>query len=188
MYTYLTLDDYKHDIYRVHRIININGAQNDCSPENNQAKEYCINELIMSKLKCQLPWMNQTWATNKRRMCNMTKDLDNYFDVINSIHTEEFEKDVAKFGCLIPNCQTVTWSIISRDNYVTFSKGQNISKILIQFLKTDCMKTTRHILMYGFSNFVADFGGYLGLLLGASLLSIYDNWIEFMLMLWAKIK
>ncbi len=29
-------------------------------------------------------------------------------------------------------------------------------------------------LLYGWSNFVADFGGYLGLLLGHSVLSFYD--------------
>jgi hypothetical protein len=34
--------------------------------------------------------------------------------------------------------------------------------------------------LYGFSNFVADVGGSLGLLLGASLLSIFDCWVEFL--------
>ncbi len=37
---------------------------------------------------------------------------------------------------------------------------------------------TKEKLSYEFTNFVADFGGYLGLLLGASLLSIYDGLIE----------
>jgi hypothetical protein len=34
--------------------------------------------------------------------------------------------------------------------------------------------------LYGFSNFVADVGGSLGLLLGASLLSIFDWCVEFL--------
>ena len=33
----------------------------------------------------------------------------------------------------------------------------------------------KHVEMYKFMNFVADFGGYLGLLLGASILSIFDD-------------
>ncbi len=37
------------------------------------------------------------------------------------------------------------------------------------------VKIIREELTYGIKDFVADFGGYLGLLLGASLISIYDD-------------
>jgi hypothetical protein len=33
----------------------------------------------------------------------------------------------------------------------------------------------QEISLYGLSNFIADFGGYLGLLLGASLITIYEE-------------
>ena len=33
----------------------------------------------------------------------------------------------------------------------------------------------QHVKLYGFTNFVADIGGYLGLFLGASMLSICDG-------------
>ena len=33
-------------------------------------------------------------------------------------------------------------------------------------------------LVYGYQDLFADFGGYLGLLIGASILSIYDNILE----------
>ena len=36
------------------------------------------------------------------------------------------------------------------------------------------VEVTKEVFAYQFANFVADFGGYLGLCLGASLLSIYD--------------
>jgi hypothetical protein len=36
------------------------------------------------------------------------------------------------------------------------------------------VKVTRDIALYGLTNFIADVGGYLGLLLGASILSIFD--------------
>jgi hypothetical protein len=32
-------------------------------------------------------------------------------------------------------------------------------------------------LLYGFENFFADVGGYLGLLLGGSILSVYDGFV-----------
>ncbi len=34
----------------------------------------------------------------------------------------------------------------------------------------------REYFLYGFPSLMADFGGYLGLLLGHSLLSLYDEW------------
>ncbi len=37
----------------------------------------------------------------------------------------------------------------------------------------------REVPAYGFGSFVADFGGYLGLLLGGSILSIFDDIMDF---------
>jgi hypothetical protein len=40
------------------------------------------------------------------------------------------------------------------------------------------LKLLKKLISYKIENFIADFGGYLGLLLGASLLDIYDLSLE----------
>ena len=42
--------------------------------------------------------------------------------------------------------------------------------------------------IYEMTNFIADFGGYLGLLLGCSLLSFYDKGREWIIILYRRIK
>ena len=45
-----------------------------------------------------------------------------------------------------------------------------------------------HYLSYDNNNFIADFGGYLGLLLGSSLLTFYDLFKQWISSLWRCIK
>ena len=42
------------------------------------------------------------------------------------------------------------------------------------------LKIDEAVVLYDFKSLVADFGGYLGLLFGASILGIYDGFIEFL--------
>ncbi len=129
----------------------------------------------MAQLECRLPWMP---ATEDIRTCDIPEDLDNFIDIINLIKTGKAENDLKSFGCLKPNCVTNEWYLMSRDSYNEFANNQS-STLTLEVTPSNCLKVTRQILLYGFSNFVADFGGYLGLLLGASLLSIYDNIFDF---------
>ncbi len=49
------------------------------------------------------------------------------------------------------------------------------------------VKVNKDIPLYTFTSFVADFGGYLGLLLGASLLSIFDDVVKSIVKLFSHI-
>ncbi len=99
-------------------------------------------------------------------------------------------------NCPLPVVSVCPATVIN-DKKSPFKKENN--KTMLEFLEwskdnkfweipiTDCMKTTESILIYGFGNFVADFGGYLGLLLGASFLSIYDSWVKFFKFIYTKL-
>ncbi len=85
---------------------------------------------------------------------------------------------MSEFGCTLPNCQVQRWTEITNDEVdfkaIPFFQA-NTTYFQYQIQRTDdSTVVTKHMLAYTFTNFVADFGGYLGLLLGASLLSIYD--------------
>ena len=61
------------------------------------------------------------------------------------------------------------------------------SRIIFQFFFPSTMYDKRkQYLIYDGTDFVADFGGYLGLLLGSSLLSLYDKvkrWLRVLIIL-----
>ena len=66
------------------------------------------------------------------------------------------------------------WNQVSAD-INSYKVERNTSFVKIYFQRNAPTVIIEQSLVYTFTNFVAEFGGYLGLLLGASLLSIYDD-------------
>jgi hypothetical protein len=67
-------------------------------------------------------------------------------------------------------------------NYVTIKSNFQF------FLSYKKVELTQEHITYQWENFVADFGGYLGLLLGASLLDIYDLMFKGIKNIWKYLK
>ena len=55
------------------------------------------------------------------------------------------------------------------------------------FLSSKDVKVTEEVELYNLSKFIADFGGYLGLLLGASLITFFDGCVLFISFILEKI-
>ena len=72
-------------------------------------------------------------------------------------------------GCIIPNCEQRIWKIKSRKNL----GNDNPSKSILRYVFPHYTKVLvrEEIKLYTFSSFWADVGGYLGLLLGESMVS-----------------
>ncbi len=85
-------------------------------------------------------------------------------------------EDLMAKGCFKANCKSSSWHVARSDSNILkdFSRP-NFAYVQLLFQKSVPVAVQRYSIAYGFSNFVADFGGYLGLLLGASLLSLYDD-------------
>ena len=59
-------------------------------------------------------------------------------------------------------------------------KEDKINGTMITILMpSDEMEIIQQVRLYSLTNFIADFGGYLGLLLGASVLSMFDVILNF---------
>ncbi len=176
----------------------INTQKHPCDEQNTQKKTKCTNNFIQSKLGCRLPWINGTrgfnhkniivWIKSKYsnflgkkygRVCNEPIDLDNYIKLFKELHTDKLKQEVADFGCTRVNCETYSWryDTVFEQSLETIPQyyQPNVTSIQLTFQNTIPVEVTKQTLVYGFTNFVADFGGYLGLLLGASLLSIFDS-------------
>ncbi len=79
-------------------------------------------------------------------------------------------------GCFRLSCKWVSWQNV-QSNFFTSPNAAPTNTTVVQLRLQKSLLTTvyKHTLTYQVSNFIADFGGYLGLLLGASLISIYDD-------------
>ena len=93
-------------------------------------------------------------------------------------HFFDIVKESPDLGCSIKNCETFTWDI--NMNYIVHDEDlDNYTSILeIVLPKGSKVMVKRESLAYNSQNFMSDFGGYLGLLLGWSILSIYDTMFE----------
>ena len=111
------------------------------------------------------------------RACDQPQDLDNFVVLLKSFSGLEMKQEVAVFGCLLHNCAEYYWSLVA-EHFVDYKELEiyqpKTSMLQFEFQKSGSSFTTREVVSYTLTNFVADIGGYLGLLLGASILSIYD--------------
>ncbi len=127
-----------------------------------------------------------TYSFLSGRICDKPEDLDNMVDAFAESYSQKMIRAAKDFGCLKENCEKNVWKTVLQnkmliDVYASVKNGsdlQDLTKITYETQNTNPIKVVRQHLAYGFSQFVADFGGYLGLLLGASILSIYDSVIE----------
>ena len=94
---------------------------------------------------------------------------------MNILRTKETKKLINE-GCFIPNCQQQSWEMKKEKFNIATETG-------FEFLMPRKPKVLvrREVELYTFINFFAEVGGYLGLLLGESLISyltIVSKWVH----------
>ena len=132
----------------------------------------CIKEDMYSKLNCTLPWMAKAGDVN---LCSSPQEYDIFFSEMDEgfSHNTEYLEKVAK---CTPACKRVEYSAKLHNTWpVEALTDQWILAIL--FAK-DMFPVEEHFYIYDAPNLIADFGGYLGLLLGYSLLGFYDTLMD----------
>ena len=80
-------------------------------------------------------------------------------------------------GCL-PNCHQHHYTVKRVEMFDSVKPGNDDLAIVGWYFKTADLKVTEEVLRYSFGDIVADVGGDMGLLLGASILSVYDYALE----------
>ena len=87
-------------------------------------------------------------------------------------------------GCLTPNCEERVWTITSTRTHFDQSLDDNMdqsTRLIYTFSHNTVVLVRKEIQLYTLASFFADFGGYLGLLLGESLVSYLlrvAHWIK----------
>ena len=126
----------------------------------------CQVKMAYQHLNCILPWLNET--NSVKRICSTAEDLEKFL-----------EMDLK--NCT-PKCRQIEWKAVT--NYEVRNLINHKEAVLRKFGDTYSVnffinqkevKIIKEVYLYDFFNFVADFGGYLGLLLGGSILTAFDG-------------
>ena len=137
----------------------------NCHEDNSNKQTNCLNRFYANKLGCRLPWTVENGAK-----CTGKDKFAEFRNLSLNIREPEIEKELIDQGCIIPNCRQQTWSIESKEKLESHV-NKTKTTLHYQFPHYTKVLVRNEIKLYTLSSFVADVGGFLGLLLGESMVS-----------------
>ena len=165
--------------------ININKSNYTCTDENSNRFMHCMENYYSKKLGCLLPWAMKNEINNGSinliNLCEGTERFKEFKNIAMNILKSDANKELKNEGCFIPNCLQRSWKI-ETEKVVERTQNNNIITGLDYYLPDHMAVLVREeVKLYTLINFFAEVGGYLGLLLGESLISyliITSNWFQ----------
>ena len=139
----------------------------DCVEDNSMHFKDCMDEFIGEQLNCNLPWAENPKIDYQE--CQSQEHLKAYRNISLNMDSEEIKAKIEQKGCFVPNCKKTTW-VKNQFNYKK-QQGKEM-RYFISIPSTMKILQRKEVKITDFNTFVADFGGYLGLFLGASVLSL----------------
>ena len=134
-----------------------------CDDTNSRKHQQCVDELIMEKLQCKPKWMK---GTKDLKSCSGSEKLQEYLDLSKNLVVNA---SLSK-SCYMPNCQEVTWKVTANKDYP--NETPNVTVLAYFIPQNSKVSGLTEVKMYTWTNLFADFGGFLGLFLGDSMLSM----------------
>ena len=134
----------------------------------------CMTDYIYSKINCTLPWTKE--AKNKGiNLCSSPKEYDLYSAGMKNAfyYRSAYIENTAK---CIPSCKRIEYSVKLAYSDKDSTKPDEFT--LHIYFPRDKFLVKKQFYIYSGSNLIADFGGYLGLLLGYSVLGFYDSLMD----------
>ena len=134
-----------------------------CNESNQNYFMNCMENYYSKQLGCLLPWtLKDGQKKHTGNVCKGKDKFTEYKNIAMNILKPDKTKELFKEGCFTPNCKQRSWDM--KDNKI----AGDFLLLLPQNLK---VVTRREVKLYTHVNFFAEVGGYLGLLLGESLIS-----------------
>ena len=141
--------------------------------ENELSVSKCVGDFIEKKVgNCSMGLLMNNKNLEK---CN-TMLPHQHLDFINSFNDMDEREIFDLTGCM-PGCSKSHFDLVTLEKHRT-----NKTKLIVHLMyNRGEFDLTEEFYIYDYTSFIADVGGYLGLLLGYSLLSIYQafmTWIQ----------
>ena len=152
----------------------------NCDKENRQKDFDCINTFVSHEMSCNVPWLPD--KSPEKDLCTSAKQLEEFVQLKHEITMDT--QALEDFGCSKNNCVINKWSAKS---LIKFTPGvlennptvgsfvePNLTSIFIGMMSNEVDVKAEYEL-YDVASFFSDIGGFMGLLLGASMLSLIET-------------
>ena len=130
----------------------------------------CLQKWISYRINCTLPWLLNNMP-HGHTLCKQPKEYERFLDLYDM---EPFEPDwIKNIAKCNPACTRYGYTTT---NYKNLKERKELDNLTIRlFYNQYEIPVIDHVYAYDHLNLIADFGGYLGLLLGYSILGFYDT-------------
>ncbi|XP_059095891.1 uncharacterized protein LOC131890544 [Tigriopus californicus] len=159
-----------------------------CDEQNRMKMSKCINEYISRSMTCQLPWTKRKQGS--KRLCDKSTDWDDFRFVMDSLSENVTLNEVAvQTGCL-PNCRYKKYDIevVERNAQRIIWSPSNLTHTFLFQMKQAMVEVHEEKYFYDTNSFVGDVGGFLGLLLGLSVMDLVDSTLSLVYKMTSKVK
>ena len=163
----LSPDSYHIALLAQTETIHLKKGRYECCEDNSMNLKSCLDNFIAEQLKCYLPW---TKSESQFVKCQTKEDLNAFRNLSFYMTSTEVTKLISRKGCFKPNCRVSKWT----QNII--EKGEDKTHTSVYFtIPSDTKVLQRNeVLLADLQTFVVDCGSYLGLFLGASVLSLTE--------------
>ena len=149
-----------------HRKLNLDRSA--CNEDPAYSFTTCVKETLSQKIGCRLPWDKK--SDQNRRLCKSENEFKQFGQYHTTLSLAEFDDIVETIGCMKPCSYKEFKFVNSNPEEVPSSPG-----MVIFWPASKNTKIEEEVLLYPFTSFLAEFGGALGLFLGFSFLTIWQE-------------
>ena len=163
-----TLHDtgYYHDITLTkHKKLNLDGRPCEEDPAYNFT--VCIKEKLSEKVGCRLPW--DKWSQQDRAVCKSEQKIRKFEQTYAVLSNANSDMILEMTGCKRP-CHYKEYKFVDSSPKVVSKRS-----VLAFWAASHTTQIEEEVLLYPFTSLVAEFGGSLGLFLGFSFLTIWQQ-------------
>ena len=137
----------------------------------NQNLWQCLESYLDSTMNCRLPWRPKQ-IPQDLASCSHPKEYDQYYK--NMAHLiKSGPNSIMNITRCTPGCNRYDYTAKLYKQWSYEGATSGIMEIDFFYHQHE-VQVREHVYAYDFWNLISDFGGYLGLLLGYSLLAFYD--------------
>lgn len=159
----------------------LNRPGSECKEDGQETDDIqpCVLAKWESEMNCTLPWL-KTYP--QKRKCSTPEELNQIFERLKELINFGEQEIADAYGCL-SSCNFTVYDL--RETSGRRSQFENIpgtEVIRANFMVLDSTYLAKkQYIIYDHGSLIADVGGYLGLLLGQSILTFYDVIISWLM-------
>ena len=147
----------------------------------------CFNDFYMMKLNCSFPWLKS--QKEKYFKCSAKQRVNDLVNIIDAVNqgSPDIMEEIEDFGCDKQNCEQTNWEMSSWQK-VYIKERPGLSFLKLTFPSSKKISVMEESLAYTKLDLLADIGGYAGIFIGASLLTLYDATLSLLSNVWIYFK